>query len=288
MVELRDVTCIWPARAILGEGPIWSARDQAVYWVDIKAPAVHRFSLADGSRRSWQMPDSIGWLIERRDHPGFIAGFRRGFAELTLEPLAIDLFCSPESGRPDYRCNDAKADVRGRIWAGTMDDTMQTAAGSLYRLDPNRSWQVVDTGYQVTNGPTVSPDGRTLYHTDSMRSTIYVFDIADDGTLTDKRPWVTLPESDGYPDGMTTDAEGGIWVAMWGGGCVRRFLPDGSVDRQINLPVSQVTSCVFAGDALDRLFVTSAAGGAEEEELAGALFEVDPGVRGLPTHSFAG
>jgi xylono-1,5-lactonase len=288
MTEIRDVHCVWPARAILGEGPLWCARDQAVYWVDIKAPAIHRYSLVNGAQQSWSMPDCIGWLIERRESTHFIAGLRQGFAELTLEPLTINYFGDPEPELSGNRLNDAKADAQGRIWAGSMDDTQQGVSGALYRLDLNRTWQRVDSGYRVTNGPTFSPDGKTLYHTDSLQRTIYRFNVVENGMLANKRVWLTLPDTDGYPDGMTTDAEGCIWVAIWGGGCVRRYDTDGILEREIHLPVSNTTSCVFAGNGLDRLFVTSASLTAEHEPLAGALFEVDPGVRGLSPHQFAG
>ena len=285
---MSEARCVWPARAVLGEGPLWSGRDCAVYWVDIKGRALHRYSLVDESLRSWKMPDLLGWVIERRDRPGFIAGFRDCFAELTLEPPAIDRIGSLEPDLPHNRLNDAKADIHGRIWAGSMDNRDPgEVTGSLYRIDPNLSWQRVDTGYGVTNGPTFSPDGTILYHADSAKRTIYCFDVALDGALLNKRAWVTLPEESHYPDGMATDVEGCVWVAVWGGGCVRRFRPDGSLDREIPLPPSQVSSCVFAGESLDRMFVTSASIGREHEPLAGSLFEVDPGVSGLPTNQFA-
>jgi len=266
---------------------MWSARESAVYWVDIMAPSVHRYSLQDGSRCTWSMPEPIGWIIERRGREGFIAGFKSGFAELTLEPLSIRLFARPEPQLPGNRLNDAKADDRGRIWAGSMDEAERAASGSLYRIDPDLAWSRVDSGYCVANGPTLSPDGRVFYHTDSALRTIYRFDLLPSGELVHKRVWVALEEG-AYPDGMTTDAEGGVWVAVWGGSCVRRFTPEGRETHRIELPASQVTSCVFGGAKLDRLFVTTAAMGTKEEPEAGALFEVSPGFHGLPSALFAG
>jgi sugar lactone lactonase YvrE len=278
-----------PDRDQLGEGPLWSARENALYWVDIKAPRVNRLSLVDGAVRTWAMPEAIGWLIERRDAQGFIAGFKSGFARLTLDPLAIDLFGDPEPHLPQTRLNDAKADGLGRIWAGSMDERPDAQPiGALRRLDPDFTWREADTGYRIANGPTFSPDQRTLYHADSAQRVVYRYDVDDEGGLVNRRLFVTFAEDWGYPDGMTTDAEGGVWIAAWDGARINRFTPDGRLDRSIALPASQITSCAFAGPDLDRLFVTSAVMGREDQPLAGALFEVDAGVRGLPPGQFGG
>jgi sugar lactone lactonase YvrE len=285
---MSEARCAWAVGATLGEGPLWSAREGAVYFVDIKAPAVHRLSLESGACRSWAMPEPIGWLIERRERPGFIAGFKSGFADLTLDPLTIRPIGGPEPDLPGNRMNDGAADACGRIWAGTMDNAEQAATGALYRLDPDQTWRRMDQGYRVTNGPAFSPDGATLYHTDSARRVVYRFDLGPDGELRNKAEFVRFDEAWGYPDGMTCDIDGGVWIAHWAGSRVSRFASDGRLDRSIALPVSQVTSCVFVGDALDRMFVTSARIGREDEPMAGALFEVDPGVRGLECGMFGG
>jgi sugar lactone lactonase YvrE len=280
--------CVWPAGAILGEGPLWSARDDALYWVDIKAPALHRLSLADGARASWVLPEPTGWVIERQGRPGFIAGTRTGFVALTLAPFAITAIGDPEAHCPGNRLNDAKADAWGRIWAGTMDDREVEERGCLWRLDPDLRWFCADRGYHVANGPAFSPDGRILYHTDSAKRLVYRFDLDEHGTLSSKSVLIRFQEDWGYPDGMTTDADGGLWIAHWDGARISRFAPDGTLDRSIALPVSRPTSCAFGGAALDRLFVTSARIGREVEPLAGGLFAVVAGVRGLPPGPFAG
>jgi D-xylonolactonase len=274
-------------RSLLGEGPLWSARDNAVYWVDILGQRLQQLSLADGAIEHWDMPEPIGWVIERRNAPGFIAGFYSGFAELTLEPFAIRPIGDPEPHLPGNRMNDAKADPQGRIWAGTMAANCKDVAGSLYRLDTDRRWTKVDGPYGITNGPAISADGWTLYHTDTALGLIYRFDVKEDGTLGERQPFIRFEPAWGFPDGMTLDEEGGLWVAHWGGGRVSRFTPDGLLDRSIALPASQITSCTFAGPELDRMFVTSAADGVDEPN-AGMLFEVDPGCRGLPTLLFGG
>jgi len=291
---MSDVRCLWEAAALLGEGPLWSPREAALYWVDIKAPALHRYRPSDGDTTSWTLPEPIGWVIERANGEGFVAGFKdRGFAFLTPGTMAPETIGQPEPDYPDNRFNDAKADAAGRIWAGTMDDNEREASGALYRLDPDLEWYRMDRGYTVTNGPAISPDQRRLYHTDTFEGTIYAFDLADNGKLSNKRAFVTIPEGDGYPDGMTCDAEGGLWVAHWGGWRVTRFTPGGEVDRVIEMPVAQVTSCAFGGADLDRLYVTSASVGLDEEDReeqpqAGGLFEIVPGVKGLPGGQFGG
>jgi D-xylonolactonase len=275
-------------RCRLGEGPLWSPREDALYWVDILAPRLHRYSLTSARVTSWEMPEKIGWIVERADRPGFIAGFQSGFYELTLDPVARKLIVDPEPNLPDNRMNDAKVDSFGRLWAGTMDCEIRTDSGSLYCLDPDLTVTRRDTGYLVTNGPAFGAHGECMYHTDTGRRVVYRFDLAADGQLGPKTEFLRFAEDWGGPDGMTVDSNGGVWIAHWGASRVSRFEPDGTLDRFIRLPASQITSCTFAGRDLDRLFVTSAADGKPDEPLAGALFEVDPeGAKGLPPNLFA-
>jgi D-xylonolactonase len=284
-----------PARAIgvvrcqLGEGPLWSARDNAIYWVDILAPALHRYSLITAQISSWTMPEKIGWVIERRHRPGFIAGFQSGFYELTLDPVLRKPIHDPEPHLPGSRMNDAKADAWGRIWAGTMDLHGREPCGSLYRLDSNHTVTRQDNGYFITNGPAFGVRGQCMYHTDTGRSVVYRFELTPEGHLGTRTEFRRFPKDWGTPDGMTVDADDGVWIAHWGAGRVSRFRPNGTLDRHILLPTSQITSCVFAGHQLDRLFVTSAAVTKTDEPLAGALFEVDPeGAYGVQPHLFEG
>lgn len=271
----------------IGEGPLWSAREQALYWVDIMGQRLNRLSVEDDAIAHWDMPEPIGWVIERERAPGFVAGFRSGFAFLDLDPLRITPLVSPEPHLPDSRPNDAKADTSGRIWAGTMPMDGATPVGAFYRLDPDGQLTCVDTGYTITNGPAISPDGRWLYHADSAARLVYRYAIGDDSSLSDRTDFIRFEADWGLPDGMTIDAVGHLWIAHWGAGCVSRFTPDGARERWIDLPASQITSCTFAGDGLDRMFVTSAALGVDEDH-GGALFEVDPGCIGLPTCRFGG
>lgn len=274
-------------RDTLGEGPLWSARQNAVFWVDILGRRLNRLSLADDGVSSWAMPDTLGWVIERADRPGFVAGLGRRFVGLTLDPLTIEPIAAPEEDREGNRFNDAKADRAGRIWAGSMPLACAGATGALYRLDPDGTATRVDDDYTIANGPAIAPDDSFMFHTDTALRTIYRYRIDPDGGLSDRTPFIRFEPEWGTPDGMTLDADGGLWVACWGGSAVRRFTPDGAFDRLIALPASQITSCTFAGPDLDRMFVTSAADRVDEE-YGGALFEVDAGVRGLPTPMYRG
>ena len=271
---------------MLGEGTIWSARDDAVYWVDILAPALNRLSLKDGAVERWAVPEPLGWVAERAGG-GFIGGVKSGFAEISLDPLTITPIGDPEPDLPGNRMNDGKADAQGQIWCGTMDMAEESDSGSLYRLTPDLVWQQMDTGYRVPNGPAFSHCGKWLYHSDTARRIMYRFARTADG-IANRQPFISFTDADGYPDGMTVDADGHIWVAHWGGGRISRFTPDGKLDRAIALPARQVTNICFAGPDLDRMFVSSAAIGLDATPCDGGLFEVDCGVRGLQTHLFAG
>lgn len=272
----------------VGEGPVWIAAESALYWVDVLGANLRRLSLGDGTLRHWSMPEPIGFVVPRRNRTGFVAGLKSGFHLLTLDPYACAPISDPEAHVPDNRLNDGKVDAKGRLWAGTMAMTGDVPSGALYRLDPDRSCHTIDIGYLVTNGPAFSPDERRLYHADSPRRVIYRFRLDSCGALHAKEVFVRFSDEWGYPDGMTVDVEGCLWVAHWGGGRISRFDPAGKLDSAITLPVPNITSCAFAGEALDRLFVTSAREGCAGQRHAGALFEVSPGVAGLQPGAFDG
>jgi D-xylonolactonase len=269
----------WAFGAQLGEGPVWHEAQRRLYFVDIYGPAIHALDPEDGSRWHWTMPVAIGWLLPHEDGRSFWAGFRDGFARLWLEPvLRIEYVARLHREQPNLRLNDAKRDRCGRIWAGSMDDADPSRpVGRLYCLKPDGTWFIADDGYHICNGPTFSPDGRTLYHTDSWLRRIYAYDLDDHGGLSQRRVWRKFEEDEGLPDGMCTDAEGSIWVAHWGGSRVSRFAANGNLQLSIPLPASQITSCTLVDGR--RLFVTSARRGLNEaalaaEPLAGAVFEL--------------
>ena len=278
-------TIVGDRRDQLGEGPLWSARDDALYWTDILSGRLNRYSLADESVESWDLGGHLGWVIER-EQGGFVAGLDRRIVALDLDGPRIETIAElPED--PGNRVNDAKADRHGRIWAGTMPVSCDRPSGALYQLDTEGKAARVDAPYTIANGPAIAPDADFLLHTDTALRTIFRFTIRDDGSLGERVPFIAFEQGWGNPDGMTFDADGYLWVACWGAGRVMRFTPEGCRERSIALPASQITSCTFAGPSLDRMFVTSAAVGLDEP-LGGALFEVDPGCRGRSTHRYRG
>ena len=286
MTDIRIVPCA--RRDCLGEGPLWEAAGNALYWVDISGKRLNRLSLADDRIDSWPVPEMVGWLVARRDAPGFLAGAVSGVKAVTFDPFSFSCFTELPGHPEGNRLNDAKADSAGNIWAGSMPFGGDRPDGSLYRIDPQGDVIVVDRGYYVANGPAISVDGAWLFHTDTRLGHVYRFAL-EHGRLGARELWLKFRPEWGSPDGMTFDAEGGLWIAHWGGARVTRFDPDGLAERTIALPAARITSMAFAGAGLDRMFVTSAqpdAGGADELDQGGALFEVDPGVRGLPPHRF--
>jgi len=289
---MSAIECLWDAGALLGEGPVWSAAEDVVYWVDIKVPRILRYGLADGAKAVFPMPDEVG-CVGLVEGGGLVAGLRNGFHFVDLERGSVEPIADPEPDRPGNRFNDGKCDAAGRFWAGTMDDSERDSTGALYRLDRDLSVTLVDAGYVVTNGPAFSPDGSLLYHNDSLAGVIYVFDCDPaGGSVANKRVFARIAKADGYPDGITVDAEGGVWCALFDGWRVVRFQPDGTEDRSIDLPTACVTSCTFGGADLRTLFVTTACltldvAQSAEQPLAGGLFAVDAGVAGLPTPAFA-
>lgn len=288
-----DIQTIWPPELDLGEGPLWHAPSQRFFFVDIHGCAVHAWHLQTGQRQSWPMPERIGWLIARRDGDGFMAGLQSGFARLWLEPvLRIEKLGSPHPGQPDVRLNDAKADGQGRIWAGSMNNRDTSRAdGQLTRLDPDGNFAVVERGIHIANGPCLSADGRQMLHTDTGLGQTWRYQIAPDGTLHDKQLWMQCDGSQGWPDGMALDAQGAVWMAFWGGACLRRFSWDGALLQQVDMPALQITSMAFGGPDLQTLVVTSARNGLKPEQLAqypasGSVFVLRPGVAGHLPHSF--
>lgn len=282
--------CVADVGALLGEGPVWVAAEQALYWVDILGNRAFRWHAAEGLREI-ALERPVCSLLPRASG-GFIGGGCDGFVALDAA-FAVTAIADPEPELPGNRFNDGKIDRAGRLWAGTMDRAERAASGSLYRLDTDLTSTPIDTGYRVTNGPAFSRDGRVMYHTDSALQTVYAFDLAADGSVGARRIHLTFGAGEGYPDGMTVDAEDCLWIAFWDGWCVRRFSPAGALLAELAVPVQRPTSVTFGGAALDELFVTSAARGLAAEERAaqpqaGGLFRLRPGVTGIPDLAFAG
>jgi sugar lactone lactonase YvrE len=291
-VQFMDsqVQCAWPVAAVLGEGPVWSAADGTLWFVDIKGSRIHAFNEATGSRRSFETPEFSAFVFPDR-RGGMLCGLRSGLYRFDPASVSFGLITRVDEDKPNNRLNDGCVDAAGRMWFGTMDNEHEQPTGSLYRFARNRLEQM-DSGYVITNGPALSPDGRTLYHVDTSRQCVYAFDV-DQDSLSGKRLLLRVSEADVYPDGPVVDSAGNIWIAMWGGGCVRCYSPQGRLLRSIALPVSQCTKAAFGGADLRTLYITTAAIGLSEDQrasqpLAGALFRVRVDVPGLPAHQFAG
>ena len=286
-----DLRCVADVHAVLGEGPVWVARERALYWLDIKGRKVFRLSDA-GELREWPTPFRVGSIAPRRTG-GFIGGTDEGIAAISLDSGQFDILLNPEEEIPGNRFNDGKVDRRARFWAGTMDDAEREANGTLYCLDPDLSWSAVDKGYRVANGPAFNPAGDVMYVNDSARRTTYAFDIGPDGSASNRRIFLQFGEHEGFPDGMTVDREGCLWIAFWDGWRVARYSPAGQWLETVKMPVQRPTSCVFGGPDLDRLYITSASIDLDENSLrmqpnAGGLFMLIPGVQGVEDVPFAG
>jgi sugar lactone lactonase YvrE len=264
-------------------------RDKALYWVDINGRKI--FRLRGGETTVFDTPIKVG-SIWPREQGGFIAGTEEGLA-FTDDLISFDFFANPDAALPDNRFNDGKTDRRGRFWAGTMDNRERAASGTLYRLDFDRDLAAIDSGYRVTNGPAFSPDGRTMYHSDTAIQITYAFDLDGLGNATNRREFIRFGKGDGYPDGMTVDAHGCLWIAFWDGWCVRRFSPAGECLLELRVPVQRPTSVAFGRDDFKTLFITSArrdlqGTDLDSQPLAGGLFAADVGVQGIAELPFRG
>jgi sugar lactone lactonase YvrE len=280
------------AQAELGEGPLWDDEKGEIVWVDIPRGRVHRYDPTAGEDR-WRDCGSDVGAAALRQGDGLVLALQEGFALWNGDrPVVI---APVNEGRPDVRMNDGKVDPAGRFWAGTMAYDTRAGAGSLYCLEPDHTARSVLDGLTIANGMDWSADGTAMYFIDSMAGGVdrFDFDVAD-GSIANRRRVVEVPESLGLPDGMTVDAEGCLWVAIWGSGQVRRYTTDGSLLAVVEVPTEHVTSCAFGGPELADLYITTASDSAARVDQerrgshGGGLFVCRPGPRGRPVRRYAG
>jgi sugar lactone lactonase YvrE len=269
-----------------GEGPVWSDEWGGLRWLDMLAGDI--LTLARDGSVSRRNVGAVVAAIRPRRAGGAVIGVERGFrielADGSLEPRH-DVW-----DNPNVRMNDGGCDPDGRFYCGSLARDFSPGAGALYRLDPDRSVHLVLADVSISNGLDWSPDGSLAYYVDSATNGIDAFDYERGAGLTRRRRFADVEERDGAPDGLTVDADGGVWVALHGGNAVRRYTPAGDVDAVVDVPARQVTACTFGGPELDQLFITTSRENLDpgDDPLAGSLFRADVGVPGRPAREFAG
>jgi sugar lactone lactonase YvrE len=290
-----DVQCVLKWDAIVGESPLWHPQESRLYWVDIQGKKVHRFDPASGWNETFNLPDLVTCLAFRKTG-GLLLTLRKNFAFFDLDSDKLEMLAAVEANRQTNRFNDGRVDPQGRFWAGTMGDpAWDQPVGSLYRFDPDQTVTTMQSRVICSNGTAWSPDGRTMYYTESFRYSIFAYDFdSATGSITNRRTFAEVDRKLGaFPDGLCVDVEGCVWSNQVGIGRVVRYDPAGRIERQIQLPVPRAVGCTFGGDDMATLFITSAretmtAQQLQNAPLSGSVFAVNPGVRGLAATSFVG
>ncbi|MCC7009289.1 MAG: SMP-30/gluconolactonase/LRE family protein [Acidobacteria bacterium] len=276
----------------LAEGPLWDAVRQRLLFVDIMQGHVHALDPGSGRARVYDVGQPVGAVVCSTRGDWLIAA-GRGFSRLDPDSGRVTPMADAAPGRDDVRMNDGAVDPWGRFWAGTLSLRHERERGALYRLDADGRVHTILEPVTTSNGIDWSPDLRIMYYVDTRTGRVDQFDVDGNGEPGARRPFAIIAPDDGRPDGLVVDAEGYVWVALWQGGALRRYAPDGALDRIVALPVALVTKCAFAGSDLGDLYVTTArtglsAGERADQPLAGRLFRCRPGTRGRLPYRFAG
>ncbi len=285
-----EATQLAQVGATLGEGPVWVGSGDgsggALWFVDIKAPRVHRLDPATGRLDGWDAPDQVGWVLPVVGG-GFLAGLASGLHLFSPDDGGFVFYRPVEPDLPGNRLNDAGVDPAGRVWFGSMDDGEAAATGRLYCHDRGT---VSDSGAApvvITNGPAIAPDGRTLYAVDTLGRTVDAYAIGEDGLLGEARRFLDVDPALGHPDGAICDVEGGVWLAFWGGGAARRYAPDGTQTHEVHFPAANITKIAIGGPDGHTGYATSARKGLDATALAaqpqaGDVFTFTVDVPGVP------
>ncbi|MBS4217951.1 SMP-30/gluconolactonase/LRE family protein [Bacillus sp. FJAT-49711] len=287
-----EVELIVDAKAELGEGPSWDAESKVLYWVDILGKRIHTYEPASGKIEMIQLEEHIGAVVPKKGG-GLAAVLQSGFYEIDLPSGKLTAIVDPEQHLPNNRFNDGKCDPKGRFWAGTMPYDGEKGKGNFYCLDQNGQVKKVVDNITCSNGIAWNPDFTTMYYIDTptMQVTAFDYDL-ETGEICNSRVAVQIPKGIGAPDGMTSDVEGNIWVAHWGGYRVTKWNPfTGEMLDSIPVPAPHVTSCVFGGENMDELFITTARTGIDEDILnkyphTGGLFRVKTNIQGAATYKY--
>jgi len=288
-----QIQCVAASRAQLGEGALWDGARALIWWVDIRSATLHCHHVTTGANHAQPLECRLTALGLTRGSELIGCG-DRGFVRLSVAAdlrVHISEVIAVLEERTGNRFNDGKTDAHGRFWAGTMDDAERGAHGALYRLDGGGVVTRIRTGLTVPNGPCFLEDGTVLI-TDSPRRRITALQVDRAGEPVGEREFARFSAAQGYPDGMTVDADNHVWVAFWDGWCVRRLSPAGQVVAEIPLPVQRPTCPAFGGNALTQLYITTATTGLSKaalarQPLAGSLLRCEPGVQGRPAGRFA-
>ena len=278
---------------LLGEGPVWDARQKAIYWVDILNGEIHEFLIPRKLHRSILVEDMVG-SVALCTNGNFIAALKSGLAFINKDNGKIEMLHHPEVHLPNNRFNDGKCDPAGRFWVGTMALSEEAGAGSVYMIEKDLSYTKQIDVVSVSNGMAWSPDRKTFYYIDTPTFEVVAYDYdAPTGAITNKRVVIRIPQGEGFPDGMTIDNEGMLWIGHWDGWQVARWNPfTGEKLLSIPFPAARITSCTFGGEGLRDLYVTSARVGLTEQQLAeqplaGSLFVISNcGFKGMPAFEF--
>ncbi len=279
----------------LGEGPVWDSVSKRIIWLDIIAGEIHSYYPEEQKHTTLKTGQMIGAAVLRQSG-GLMGALHHGIYEINETTGTLTLLKDPESHLPGNRFNDGKCDPQGRFWAGTMSIDESLVAGNLYRIDPDGHIEHFESNIGCSNGLAWSPDQQTMYYIDSPTRQVYAYDFEKEtGHISHKRVAVTIPEGTGYPDGMTIDTEGMLWIALWDGWGIARYNPEnGELLQKFDLPAARITSCAFGGDTLNDLYVTSAytrldAAEKEKQPLAGSLFVIkNLPVKGYDSDRFGG
>jgi sugar lactone lactonase YvrE len=291
-MRLSTPKLLLDAKCFVGEGPAWDSARRKLYWVDVAIGHLHIYDPESGHDQTRELGQQLGCVAPAKNGE-LILGLQNGLATLDLSTDKLTFLAKPEIHIPGNRFNDGKCGPDGRFLAGTMDDAETETSGALYSLSPDGTLKTLVTGVGISNGLAWSPDYKTFYHIDTWSRNIMAYDYdMQTGEIANPRLAASVPAELGWPDGMTSDTKGRLWVALWGGAAVSVWKPgSGQLLERIPIPAKHVSSCVFGGSERNQLYVTSARKGLHSADLtvlpaSGGLFRVETDVEGLPTFEF--